>query len=269
MKNIKLIVCDIDNTLVVKHQPLTDYTKQMIDECHKRGILFGLASGRGCRHLQQMADNWNIHVDLLIGMNGSEMYDGLIDKEENFYELEPDWVRQCFEIMRPFKSEPHAVRRGITYIREMSEIQRAANQYVKKERQDYIVQDEAEFWDGPSIKVGFRVSADDMPAIEERVQASKMEGFTGFKTEMTMFEFCHAEATKGKLLTEFCKRHNIKKEEVASFGDMTNDISLLQDSGFAICMCNGSDDCKAVATHITEYSVYEDGVGHFIHDHIL
>ena len=269
MKNIKLIVCDIDNTLVVKHQPLSEYNRNMILKCKEKGIMFGLASGRGTQALKQLEDDWNIKCDVLIGMNGSEIYDGVLDKDEIFYEMEEDWLRQAIEIMAPFKSQPHCIKDGVSYIRADNEAQKASNRYIKNKKPDYIVKDDSDFYKGKSPKIGFRVSAEDMPLIEKRASEFKKEGFICFKTESTMFEFCNANASKGNLLKEFCKRHNLTKENVCSFGDMNNDISLLEESGIAVCMSNGSDDCKAVATHITDYPVSEDGVGHFIEDYIL
>ena len=60
MKEIQLIVCDIDNTLVVKHQPLSLRAKKAIEELKKRGILFGLASGRSCKQLKLLQSQWDI-----------------------------------------------------------------------------------------------------------------------------------------------------------------------------------------------------------------
>ena len=37
-KDIKLIVCDIDNTLVVKHQPLTKRTKEVIEKLREINV---------------------------------------------------------------------------------------------------------------------------------------------------------------------------------------------------------------------------------------
>ena len=46
MKSVKLVVCDIDNTLVVKHADLSERGKKAVRALQSRGILFGLASGR-------------------------------------------------------------------------------------------------------------------------------------------------------------------------------------------------------------------------------
>ena len=41
--------------------------------------------------------------DLLIGNNGSEYYDGILDKHHVFYMMDKEWIRKTFEIMQPFK----------------------------------------------------------------------------------------------------------------------------------------------------------------------
>ena len=84
MKKVKLVVCDIDNTLVVKRQPLTPRAKKVIDTLNEKGIYFGLASGRPVHHLQSLAEQWNIDAQLYIGMNGAEIYDTLTGRTKFF-----------------------------------------------------------------------------------------------------------------------------------------------------------------------------------------
>lgn len=51
MEKIKLILCDIDNTLVPKHQDLSERAVQAIHQLKKSEILFGL----GLRQVNQSA----------------------------------------------------------------------------------------------------------------------------------------------------------------------------------------------------------------------
>ena len=131
------------------------------------------------------------------------------------------------------------------------------------------MKDDAEFWAQAAPKVGFRVKEEDMPAIEARAAQMRKEGYTSFKTESTMYEFCNAKASKGALLKTFCQAHGIDLAQVWSFGDMTNDISLFEVSGHGVCMANGSPDAKAAAQVITEKGVDEDGWADFVERHLL
>ena len=132
-----------------------------------------------------------------------------------------------------------------------------------------VVRNESEFWAAAAPKVGFRVKEEDMPAIEERAAKMRKPGYTSFKTESTMYEFCNEKASKGALLKTFCEEHGIDMSEVASFGDMTNDISLFEVSGLSVCMANGSPDAKAAAQIVTEKGVDEDGWADFVEKHLL
>ena len=78
MKDIRLILCDIDGTLAVTGQPLSDRTRDVLNRLHDHGIMIGIASGRSVpQQLKYVAKRWNLdwEFDLLIGMNGCEMWD--------------------------------------------------------------------------------------------------------------------------------------------------------------------------------------------------
>ena len=62
---------------------------------------------------------------------------------------------------------------------------------------------------------------------------------------------------------------SIGMDEIVAFGDMDNDIELLKEAGWGVCLKNGSEATKAVADEITEYSCTEDGMGRYIYQHIL
>ena len=77
---VKMIVADIDGTLVNSKHELTDKTKDVIKELHDRGILFGIASGRAIDgQLEYRAKEWgfDFQFDIIIGMNGSQLFDGI------------------------------------------------------------------------------------------------------------------------------------------------------------------------------------------------
>ena len=269
LKNVKLVVCDIDNTLVVKRQDLTEYSKEIINKLQDKGILFGLASGRGCTQLKNLADKWGIHCELLIGMNGAEIYDGLDDTHKIYYKMDASWVKECFELMSEFESLPHIVCDGYMLARKNDTQAAASAKYAKNSFPTYLVEKDDEFWENDAIKMGFRVSDTIMPSIEAKISKYTNDNWIGFKTETTMFEFGNAQANKGKCLKLFCEKHNIDINQTVAFGDMTNDISMLIDAGFGICMINGSDDAKEVSDFITEKPVSEDGFAHFTEQFIL
>ena len=269
LKDIKLIVCDIDNTLVVKRQDLTEYSKEIINRLREKGILFGLASGRGTKQLDTLAKKWGIECDLYIGLNGAEMHDGLLDHHELYYTMKAEWLKEVFEIMAPFEANAHVTHNGVLHVTRIDENVAASIKYAKEKPNIRVVEDVSEFWQGDAVKACFRVKPEIMSAIEERVAQFSSENYVGLKTETTMFEFGHAQASKGKALKLFCNQHNIDISKAVAFGDMTNDISMLVDAGIGVCMINGSDDAKVVSQFITDKPVTEDGFADFVEKYIL
>ena len=269
LKQTPLVICDIDNTLVEKHHDMSERAIAAYHGLKKKGILFGLASGRGIKQLRALADRWHLRCDLIIGMNGSELYDGILNQSEVFYDMKAQWLKECFAIMAPFSTKPHLVRDGVFYVRANDETVRSSSAYAKNGTDTCFVEDDTQFWAGDAPKVGFRVRAEDMEQIEAHVAKFPSPHYIGFKTENTMFEFCNIHASKGRLLRVFCERHQIDLQTVCAFGDMSNDVSMLQEAGYGICMRNGSPDAKEAATWITEKSVTEDGWADFVERYLL
>lgn len=267
----KLVVCDIDNTIVPKHKHPSERTLACIHEFEKRGILFGLASGRSTKMLRDMAIEWGIHCDILIGNNGGEYQDEMNGDYDILPKLTVEELKEIFEIMAPFREQTNTqiFAHGKKIVRRLDAATLESSKYVKQS--DLIVaKDDSDFYQEPVQKIGFRTEAEIMPEVEKRTQAMSVgKNYKGIKTEYTMFEFARIEASKGMMLKRFCKNHNIDIKDSIAFGDMTNDITLLQDAGWGVCLENGSPDCKAAADEITELSIEDDGFADYVEKHIL
>lgn len=268
---MKLVVCDIDNTLVVKHQSLTPFSKEMILQLQSQGWLFGLASGRTVPQLQELAQQWGVHTDLLIGLNGCELYDNLDQHYQKYYWMEKEWVKEALAIMEPFDTTPCGSRGEVWLSLNKGSSLEDSKKYLKNAKKNsfQVVEDVQEFYREPMDKICFRVSEEIMPEVEKRAAQFQNEHYKGIKTEKTMYEFCHIAASKGKMLELFCQKHQIALENVWAFGDMSNDIDMLETAGHSVCLLNGSDDAKAVSEYVTEKPISEDGWAHFVKGHLL
>lgn len=69
-EKLRLVVSDIDNTLVVKHHALTKKAKEVIGKLRKRHIVFGLASGRSLAEVRRLLHRWGLEdVDMYEWIN--------------------------------------------------------------------------------------------------------------------------------------------------------------------------------------------------------
>ena len=82
------------------------------------------------------------------------------------------------------------------------------------------------------------------------------------------FDILSLEASKGRALTSLIAKLGIKKEEVVSFGDSHNDISLLKASGLKIAVKNSYPELLEIADIVTDEN-YMSGLGKAIYKYVL
>lgn len=266
MLNKKIVIADIDDTLVVHHQEMSKRTREIIDYIRSKGVYFGLASGRPLFQIMASLKDWNMETpEILVGLNGAQLYDGLTGKTYKTCELEKEWVKEAFDIMKPFKYT--------MYTYEAPDITLAIGKNPYEGRRVplkvQMAENEEEIYSKNRDKLMFRVALEDMPAIEEWVKKFPSPNYSAFKTQATLMEFCPKGATKDKGLDMFCKLHNIDAKDVIAFGDMDNDIEMLKYAGLGVCLKNGSEPTKAAADVITEKTIQEDGWADFMDNHFL
>jgi hydroxymethylpyrimidine pyrophosphatase-like HAD family hydrolase len=77
----------------------------------------------------------------------------------------------------------------------------------------------------------------------------------------------HPRATKGEVVRTLSRILGIPPAQIATLGDMPNDVLMFRESGFSIAMGNASDEVKAQASAVIESSENEgfaDAVRRFI-----
>jgi hydroxymethylpyrimidine pyrophosphatase-like HAD family hydrolase len=62
----------------------------------------------------------------------------------------------------------------------------------------------------------------------------------------------HPQANKGTVVETLSRLLNIPPAQIATMGDMPNDVLMFRKSGFSIAMGNASDEVKAQASAVTD-----------------
>ena len=266
---IRFVIADIDSTLVDSNRKLTPNTKKVIRCLHEHGVYFGIASGRPLDELAKYAEKWNLdhEFDVLIGMNGSEVWDNIQKKESSFFKLKREWIKEIIDLMSPFESNYFIYHHGNLLCRKDDDMMRRSA--ASSEKEIVVIEKEEEMYQEENAKIMFRVKKEIMPEIETYVKKHPSPYYKGFKTQSTLMEFADKRVSKGFALRKVCEANGISLEDVVAFGDTTNDNDMIEISGTGVCMCNGSDDTKAVADFITSKSNDEDGLADFIEKHYI
>jgi len=266
---ISAVVCDIDRTLVEKGGKLMPITKKAIERLHKEGIKFGVASGRPLDH--RLIDSykfWELDFpfDVVIGMNGGDLWDINHPEIEHYKLLDKESVREILTFLKPldlnaivyenaydsilcFRIDPFmqdSIERNHSYV-TAGDFERMCAKDTGKIEVHYKPQDEEEI-----LKV---------------INEHKSDKWATVKTFIGTVEFVNPELHKGVALEKYAERNNIPLSEILACGDEENDYGLIKTAGYGVCMENGCDKCKEIADAVTEYPVEEDGFGKFVFEH--
>ena len=263
MEHIKIIVMDMDGTLLTSDKIVTDYTKKVFDKLKENGYKLGIASGRPIIGVKRSVASLGIekYIDFMVGSNGAELYDVSSGEENKFYQLEPEIVHEIIELYEPLGVNPYVYQGADCYAyRNDSTIQRAA----RNNHLGIVLCDLKEEVKTPQSKIVLSTAPEKMESIEEFYSKNLSEKYRAFKSQADMFEFVHPQLSKVYGIEYYCKRYGYSIAQAMSFGDTSNDIEMIRECGIGVCMCNGTDDAKEVADIISDYSNDEDGLAKVI-----
>lgn len=66
-----------------------------------------------------------------------------------------------------------------------------------------------------------------------------------------------------------CENSQISFDKIVSFGDASNDMTMINNSDIGVAMINASEDLKKIANYVTDKSNNENGVYDFITNILL
>ena len=258
-KNVKMIVTDMDNTLLRKDKTISAYTKSVLEKCVQMGIPFVFATARAERvtRFVQPAKNGAYVIannGATTTLDGKQIYNAAIENAQALiFELNQDelildiclelgdkmytkkdpelweyrrteWNASMYDFAKPLNDEANKVTKILIESKNRKHVENFMARY-------------------PNIKMLANTGEDWY--MLSRADVSKMAGV--------------------KRLASILK---IEVGDILAFGDDYNDIEMLQGCGFSVAVENAVSEAKQAAKYICK-SNEDDGVAHFIEEKIL
>jgi len=267
MKDINVVVCDLDNTLLTTQKILTERTLSAISAIRAKGIKFLIASGRPIFGIEAMIRNWGLenNLDGIIGMNGGQFLDTHTKIEQEFLLLELPVLHEILEDFSGLKLNACLqLRTGIYAQRPDSKVVSIAN----RSRVPLVIVNMNDILTGPQGKIVFTVPENRMDEVEAFMEAHPSKNYRGFKSQKDLYEIIHPELSKSIGIAKYCETIGTDMAHVLAFGDTTNDLEMIRDCGIGVCMSNGTKDILDIADAVTS-SCDEDGVAEYLEKYIL
>jgi len=251
---MKLIITDLDNTLLRSDKSISPYTVQILEKCRTKGWLIAFATARG-RAVSRFVET--IKPDIIIAnggatvtVNGEVIYRDLLSEED----------------VQIILSMSQAFTNGTALISVENDDGYYCN-FVPDDpdRKAVFTYDDFYNFRAPAYKVSPELESDEWAeSIEKACKNCSLLNFAGEKWR----RFAARDSSKETAIKALTDHLGISLNDVIAFGDDYNDLGMLKMAGTSVAVANAIDEVKQVADYITE-SNNDDGVAKFLEKMIL
>jgi Cof subfamily protein (haloacid dehalogenase superfamily) len=264
----KMIVLDLDDTLLQDDQTISDRTKQALMDVQELGVKVVLASGRPTSAMFDIAKELLLkdYGSFILSFNGAKITNCQTGEELFSSTLTPKIVHHLYELSRREDVWIH------TYVGDQI-ITEAGNQFTNIEGEitglDIVeVGSFVEAVSKPVVKVLMLEEAAKLADVEEKLQQELAGKLSVMRSKPFFLEFTEQGVTKGTSLSHLIQQLGIKREEVIAIGDSYNDLAMIEFAGLGVAMGNAPDDIKAKANFVTDTNM-NDGVAKVVEKFVL
>lgn len=252
---IRLIITDLDNTLLRRDKSISDYTVSVFSECSRRGILTAFASARAESASERFIRA--IRPDIFVSNGGAVIR--VRDKIIHRNPLPGETVRKILCMCKAYTGGCG----GITVEAEdgyycsfipADPDRRAAAKY-------------SDFSDFASPSYKITAELENEAWAQEIVRACPDCTVHSFTGEIWRRFAAHG-ADKENALRILAAHLRMDMAEIAAFGDDINDLGMLRTAGTGVAVANAIEEVKNTVGFLTD-SCDEDGAAKFIERYIL
>lgn len=264
--DIRLLLADIDGTLVTQDKVLTKAAKAAVRDLQASGVAFALTSARPPRGMRMLIEPLDLR-GVMAGFNGGLYVRPDLSVIER-HAIDPATAREAVDMflaagldvwvytekdwMVPHRNGPHVAREAWIL------------QFDPKVVSGYHDDDLAQ-----ALKiVGVSDDLSRVADCEGEAQRALGDRASAARSEPHFLDVTHPDANKGAVVLNLARRLNIAPEQVATIGDMPNDVKMFRKSGFSIAMGNASSAVKAQASVVTD-SNEDDGFAKAVRRYVL
>ena len=246
---IKLLLADVDGTLVTHDKVLTSRAQDAVQSLRKAGIRFAITSGRPPKGMAMLIEPLALETPIA-GFNGGLFVrpDLSIIEERT---LPPDVASQAVDLFLGHGLDAWVYAGNDWLVRD------AKAPHVDREawtvRFAPKVVTDFDILSSNVVKiVGVSDDYDLVTRCEADAQARLGDLATAARSQPYYLDVTHRNANKGFVADYLSLALGIAQAEIATIGDQPNDVLMFRRSGFSIAMGNASDDVKRQASATTD-----------------
>lgn len=262
MQKPELVATDVDGTLVDRTERVSARTLRAVAGVVASSTPFVLVTGRPPRWVPRIAEALGV-AGLAVCANGAVHYDTRTDRVLHRAEISPACLR---EVMRELRQAIPGCSFGVERV-TCGALDRIDQQFLAEDgfrlawpNRDIRQAAVEELAGHPAVKL--LVLHPDSTSVEMATAAeATIGGLLGltYSTSAGLIELTVLGADKAAGLASVVREHEIARADVIAFGDMPNDIPMLDWVGHGVAMRNGHPDVLEIADEVTASNL-DDGV---------
>ena len=272
--DIRLIAFDLDGTLLRRDKSISPRTLRALQAAKEKGVLLVPATGRLYRSLPEaLLDEQLSRYFILV--NGAQVYDAETDETLLKEEISPALALPMLQFLKTRNVVRGVYIDGLGHMsrEDYASLHNVAKTFATETllRRSYCPTDDLEKFTAEAHAVQkiiafFHDISEKQPVLREIT--AHFPGFAVSSSLGNNIEINAKFATKGNALRFLCERLGISPAQCMSFGDGTNDYSMLRAAGFGVAMGNASAEVQSCADFVTGTNE-EDGVAQMIERMLL
>lgn len=254
-RDIRLFLADVDGALLTREKVLTEAARAAVRDLHAAGIAFAITSGRPPRGMSMLIEPLAL-TGPVAGFNGGVFVNPDLSVIQS-HTLEPAAARETLALIleRGLDAWLYTETEWLIRDKQAAHVAREAWTVKFEARQ---VREFTEEHLAHAVKI-VGVS-DDLEAVALCEQAARKalgERVSAARSQPYYLDVTHPRANKGEVVLMLARHSGIAPAQIATMGDMPNDVLMFRKSGFSIAMGNASDEVKAQASAVTDSNEHE------------
>lgn len=245
---IKMIVVDLDGTILNKERKITQITKEYLCKLQEDGYIITIATGRSYSLAMEATDG-AIFANYMITNTGACIYDNkkkkLIYKKYLQKRFINRIIRKYSTQMELFRIYTEKTTYSSTSLRGINKIQQVV--FLPKDNSNVNCLYDALMKEGYPLNI---IVMQDSFASQKWIEIQPLN------------------STKYNSICRVASMLDIKNDEIIAFGDGLNDVEMIAKSGHGVALKNALEEVKKVSKDITLYDNDNEGVMKYLMNYL-
>lgn len=255
VRPVRMLIADVDGTLVTQEKVLTKRAADAVLRLYDAGVEFSVTSGRPPRGMAMLIDPLKL-TQPLAAFNGGVLIKSDLTTVVDQKFLPTGVSEKVIEAIENHGLDVWVYTDTGWFVRDQNAAHVAREQWTVKFPPS-VVKTFAGLLGRVAKIVGIGDDLDRVAKCEKDVQQAGGTHISAARSQPYYLDVTHPQANKGGVVLAMSKLLKIPAAEIATIGDMPNDVLMFEKSGVSIAMGNASSEVQASATYVT--STNEEG----------